>query len=126
MAQLKKGDIIQILRKGYYICDVPYDGATQQPCHLLNIPDGGTKEKPTSLKATDTSASNASGDKTKSSVATVVSSPEVDQLVEQIVLQGEKVRDLKANKSTPKVNEIKMIAKANLIFLSIRMMSMLQ
>lgn len=125
---MKKGDIIQILRKGYYICDVPYNGATQQPCHLLNIPDGGTKDKPTSLKATDTSAtpSNASSDKTKSSVATVVSSPEVDQLVEQIVLQGEKVRDLKANKSTPKVNEIKMIAKANLIFLSIRMMSTLQ
>ncbi len=125
---MKKGDIIQILRKGYYICDVPYNGATQQPCHLLNIPDGGTKDKPTSLKATDTSAtpSNASSDKTKSSVATVVSSPEVDQLVEQIVLQGEKVRDLKANKSTPKVNEIKMIEKANLIFLSIRMMSMRQ
>ncbi|CAF1354196.1 unnamed protein product [Adineta steineri] len=104
MAHLKKGDIIQILRKGYYICDSPYDAATKQPCCLFNIPDGGTKEKPTSLKSTDTAATaaaaNASNDKSKS--AAVVSSPEADKLVEQITLQGDKVRDLKANKSTPK------------------------
>jgi hypothetical protein len=75
---------------------------------LINIPDGGTKEKPTSLKATDTAAvaAKAAGDKSKSSATTVASSPEVDQLVERIVIQGEKVRDLKANKSNPKVNEI--------------------
>ncbi|CAF4038366.1 unnamed protein product [Adineta steineri] len=103
MAHLKKGDIIQILRKGYYICDSPYDAATKQPCCLFNIPDGGTKEKPTSLKSTDTAATaaaaNASNDKSKSAV---VSSPEADKLIEQITLQGDKVRDLKANKSTPK------------------------
>jgi len=98
LAQLKQGDIIQILRKGYYICDTPYDAATQQSCRLLNIPDGGTKEKPTSLKATDTAA-KAAGDTSKSSVT---SGPEVDQLIEQIVQQGEKVRELKTNKSTPK------------------------
>ncbi|CAF0753988.1 unnamed protein product [Rotaria sordida] len=99
MAQLKKGDVIQILRKGYYICDAPYDAATQQSCCLLNIPDGGTKEKPTSLRATDNAATKSTGDKLTSSA---VSGPEVDQLTERIVLQGEKVRDLKANKSTSK------------------------
>lgn len=106
---MKKGDIIQILRKGYYVCDVPYDAATKQPCRLLNIPDGGTKEKPTSLKATDTGAATtkAAGDKSKSSsITAAASSPEVDQLIEQLVVQGEKVRDLKANKSNSKVNKI--------------------
>ncbi|CAF2042582.1 unnamed protein product [Rotaria magnacalcarata] len=100
MAQMKKGDIIQILRKGYYICDVPYDAATKQPCCLLSIPDGGTKEKPTSLRSTDTPATKASAD--KSAAAAVVSSPELDLLTERIVKQGEKVRELKTNKSTPK------------------------
>ncbi|CAF4866285.1 unnamed protein product, partial [Rotaria magnacalcarata] len=32
----------------------------------------------------------------------VVSSPELDLLTERIVKQGEKVRELKTNKSTPK------------------------
>lgn len=36
---LKKGDIIQVERKGYYIVDVPFDG-TQAV--LFNIPDGKT------------------------------------------------------------------------------------
>ncbi len=88
----------------------------------MNIPDGGTKEKPTSLKATDTAAAaKGAGDKSKSSATTGASGPEVDQLIEKIVLQGEKVRDLKANKSTPKVNQMWIIFKKN-IFLLIRMM----
>lgn len=100
MGKLQKGDIIQILRKGYYVCDAPYDAATQQSCRLLNIPDGGTKDKPTSLKATDTTT------KAAPSTASAVSSPEADQLVEKITQQGEKVRDLKKDKSTPKVNRL--------------------
>ncbi len=106
IAQLKKGDIIQILRKGYYICDAPYDAKTQQPCRLLNIPDGASKDKPTGLKTTTTAAA-ASGDASGASATTTTASgPEVDQLIEQIVQQGEQVRQLKANKSTPKVKEI--------------------
>ena len=97
MAQLKKGDTIQILRKGYYICDRPYDAATKQSCCLLNIPDGGTKEKPTSLKAAETTA-KAAGDQSKTT-----SGVEVDRVTERIVQQGEKVRELKANKSSSKV-----------------------
>lgn len=104
MAQLKKGDIIQILRKGYYICDASYDAANKKPCRLLNIPDGTKKEKPTGLKTTTTAA--AAGD---ASGTTAASGPEVDQLNEQITQQGEKVRDLKANKSTPKVNKFYII-----------------
>jgi bifunctional glutamyl/prolyl-tRNA synthetase len=103
MAQLKKGDVIQILRKGYYVCDAPYDAATRQPCVLFNIPDGTKTEKPTALKTANTAAA---GDTSNASGTVVASGAEVDQLVEQIVQQGETVRELKANKSTPKVNKM--------------------
>lgn len=42
MASLKKGDIIQLERKGYYIVDQPHGGA-DRPAILFNIPDGRTK-----------------------------------------------------------------------------------
>ena len=104
MSLIKKGDIIQILRKGYYICDSPYDAATKKPCLLFNIPDGGTKEKPTSLKATDTGAKSANEhEQAKASGSVVISGPEVGQLAAQIMTQGDVVRDLKANKSASKV-----------------------
>ncbi|KAF5404100.1 Bifunctional aminoacyl-tRNA synthetase [Paragonimus heterotremus] len=45
---LKKGDIIQLQRRGYYICDAPYDPkclATghESPCVLIQIPEGTAK-----------------------------------------------------------------------------------
>lgn len=43
MASLKKGDIVQLERKGYYIVDVQYGGSADKPAVLLNIPDGRTK-----------------------------------------------------------------------------------
>lgn len=43
MAACKKGDIIQLERKGYYIVDQPYGGSPDQPAVLFNIPDGRTK-----------------------------------------------------------------------------------
>ncbi|KAF6254122.1 tRNA synthetases class I, catalytic domain-containing protein [Scenedesmus sp. NREL 46B-D3] len=43
MASLKKGDILQLERKGYFICDVPYGGSADKPAVLLSIPDGRTK-----------------------------------------------------------------------------------
>lgn len=99
MAQLKKGDVIQILRKGYYVCDVPFDAQTKQPCRLLNIPDGTTKEKPTALKTTNTATAAAP------SATTAASGPDVDQLVQKITQQGDVVRQIKSNKSAPKVRE---------------------
>ena len=52
LAELKKGDIIQLQRRGYYICDEPAGAlsihtGTQSPCVLINIPDGHQKEMPT-------------------------------------------------------------------------------
>ncbi|KFM81927.1 Bifunctional glutamate/proline--tRNA ligase, partial [Stegodyphus mimosarum] len=46
LASLKKGDIIQIQRKGFFICDEPYDFTTlrytsrEGPLILFSIPDG--------------------------------------------------------------------------------------
>ncbi|CDS37907.1 glutamyl tRNA synthetase cytoplasmic [Echinococcus multilocularis] len=52
MRNLKKGDIIQLQRKGFYICDQPYRPShpstwREAPCVLIYIPDGATKERPT-------------------------------------------------------------------------------
>ncbi|VDM20391.1 unnamed protein product [Hydatigera taeniaeformis] len=52
MRNLNKGDIIQLQRKGFYICDQPYRSShpstlKEAPCVLIYIPDGATKERPT-------------------------------------------------------------------------------
>uniref|UniRef100_A0A8C5EF66 Bifunctional glutamate/proline--tRNA ligase n=1 Tax=Gouania willdenowi TaxID=441366 RepID=A0A8C5EF66_GOUWI len=52
LKNLKKGDIIQLQRRGFYICDQPYEpispnSCKESPCVLLYIPDGHTKEMPT-------------------------------------------------------------------------------
>ena len=48
LRQVKKGDIIQLQRRGYYICDSAYappspHTCVESPCILINIPDGHTK-----------------------------------------------------------------------------------
>jgi bifunctional glutamyl/prolyl-tRNA synthetase len=58
LSELVKGDIIQISRRGYFICDEPFsktsdtlnsDGSRQgKPCILFNIPEGNKRESPTS------------------------------------------------------------------------------
>ena len=53
LRQLKKGDVIQLQRRGYYICDEPYRGPSpnsgvESPCVLFNVPDGHSKAMPTS------------------------------------------------------------------------------
>uniref|UniRef100_A0A8C7UGV3 Bifunctional glutamate/proline--tRNA ligase n=1 Tax=Oncorhynchus mykiss TaxID=8022 RepID=A0A8C7UGV3_ONCMY len=67
LKDLKKGDIIQLQRRGFYICDQPYEpisphSCKESPCVLLFIPDGHTKEMPTAgskekCKATTTTVS---------------------------------------------------------------------
>lgn len=48
LRQLKQGDIIQLQRRGYYICDSAYappspHTCVESPCILISIPDGHTK-----------------------------------------------------------------------------------
>ena len=57
MKELKKGDTIQISRRGYYICDRAFapvsagaskDGVWEgEPCVLIYIPEGNKTENPT-------------------------------------------------------------------------------
>ena len=48
LKHLKKGDIIQLQRKGFFICDEPYSPHSvhsfrEKPCILFSIPDGHSK-----------------------------------------------------------------------------------
>uniref|UniRef100_A0A673WHX2 Bifunctional glutamate/proline--tRNA ligase n=1 Tax=Salmo trutta TaxID=8032 RepID=A0A673WHX2_SALTR len=111
LKDLKKGDIIQLQRRGFYICDQPYEpisphSCKESPCVLLFIPDGHTKEMPTAgskekCKATTTTVSL----NTYSSISPLLDNAYA--VFSDIVAQGEKVRDLKTAKaSKEKVDEV--------------------
>lgn len=47
LKRVKKGEIIQLQRKGFFICDIPYApvssySSREQPIILFHIPDGHT------------------------------------------------------------------------------------
>uniref|UniRef100_A0AAY4AGD4 Bifunctional glutamate/proline--tRNA ligase n=1 Tax=Denticeps clupeoides TaxID=299321 RepID=A0AAY4AGD4_9TELE len=106
LRDLKKGDIIQLQRRGFYICDQPYEpisphSCKESPCVLLYIPDGHTKEMPTS----------GSKDKNKTQTPRTISSPKWQPRVKpcvnsgscpytRVAQQGEVVRKLKAEKAS--------------------------
>uniref|UniRef100_A0A8C5EEK7 Bifunctional glutamate/proline--tRNA ligase n=1 Tax=Gouania willdenowi TaxID=441366 RepID=A0A8C5EEK7_GOUWI len=99
LKNLKKGDIIQLQRRGFYICDQPYEpispnSCKESPCVLLYIPDGHTKEMPTA-GSKDKNKSQASNN----TVTAPPSTPAAD-LFSSIVAQGEVVRQLKTSKAS--------------------------
>ncbi|KAL6440058.1 hypothetical protein ACFW04_002999 [Cataglyphis niger] len=66
MKRIKKGEIIQLQRKGFFICDVPYAPISpyslrEQPVILFHIPDGHT----TTPSITPTISHKQSGDNTQ-------------------------------------------------------------
>uniref|UniRef100_A0A669CA08 Bifunctional glutamate/proline--tRNA ligase n=1 Tax=Oreochromis niloticus TaxID=8128 RepID=A0A669CA08_ORENI len=113
LKNLKKGDIIQLQRRGFYICDQPYEPVSpnsckESPCVLIYIPDGHTKEMPTAgskekskTQASDNTVSPASPAKapTTSVPAPAPASAPAADLFSSIVAQGEAVRQLKAAKA---------------------------
>ncbi|XP_074846044.1 bifunctional glutamate/proline--tRNA ligase isoform X2 [Carettochelys insculpta] len=116
LKELKKGDIIQLQRRGFFICDQPYEpfspySCKEAPCILIYIPDGHTKEMPTSGSKEKTKAETAKkevGSASKGTSAPLVantSSPasvtSEDPLViyNRVSAQGDLVRDLKAKKA---------------------------
>ncbi|XP_041711588.2 bifunctional glutamate/proline--tRNA ligase isoform X3 [Coregonus clupeaformis] len=110
LKDLKKGDIIQLQRRGFYICDQPYEpisphSCKETPCVLLYIPDGHTKEMPTagskdkSKAATTTPASPAKGKTAPVSAPAPTAACDAGAVFSGIVAQGEKVRDLKTTKA---------------------------
>ncbi|XP_055848548.1 bifunctional glutamate/proline--tRNA ligase [Episyrphus balteatus] len=98
LKKLKKGDIIQLQRRGYFKVDVAYappnpiSGVTR-PVILFSIPDGHTKDIPSAgLKI-----NNLQEAATKN--ASPPPSSNADAIDQQIVSQGIVVRDLKAKKA---------------------------
>ncbi|XP_070694452.1 bifunctional glutamate/proline--tRNA ligase isoform X2 [Pempheris klunzingeri] len=111
LKSLKKGDIIQLQRRGFYICDQPYEPVSpnsckESPCVLLYIPDGHVKEMPTSGskdKSKSQTSSNKSATPAKaastSAPAPAPASTSAGDLFSSIVAQGEIVRQLKTAKA---------------------------
>ncbi|XP_063428728.1 bifunctional glutamate/proline--tRNA ligase-like isoform X1 [Mytilus trossulus] len=114
LKDLKKGDIIQLQRRGYYICDQPYESVSVftgkcGPCVLLNIPDGHQKEMPTAgskHKQEGSAKEKAQSKKGKAAEKSPKdenppSSINLDlvDLYNRTKAQGERVRNLKTEKA---------------------------
>nr|XP_061796532.1 bifunctional glutamate/proline--tRNA ligase-like [Nerophis lumbriciformis] len=101
---LKKGDIIQLQRRGFYICDQPYEpispnSCKDSPCVLIYIPDGHVKEMPTA-GSKDKDKSKGQPAPAAAAKATPAAAPATDgELFLSIVAQGEAVRQLKTAKA---------------------------
>ncbi|XP_011498615.1 PREDICTED: bifunctional glutamate/proline--tRNA ligase [Ceratosolen solmsi marchali] len=97
LKRVKEGEIIQLQRKGFFRCDVPYAevsaySSREQPIILFHIPDGhATSTAPPVLQDSKTGA--------KESKRETKVDASADNLNEQIIAQGNKVRDLKAAKA---------------------------
>lgn len=61
VANLKKGDIIQFERKGYYIVDRAFDAASSTAAELILIPDGKASSIVSKYVAAQDAAAKASG-----------------------------------------------------------------
>ncbi|XP_036133398.1 bifunctional glutamate/proline--tRNA ligase isoform X2 [Molossus molossus] len=112
LKDLKKGDIIQLQRRGFFICDQPYEpisphSCREAPCVLIYIPDGHTKEMPTSGSKEKTKVEaikNETTTPTKERPAPPVANPcaaPKDPLVlyNRVAAQGDMVRELKTKKA---------------------------
>uniref|UniRef100_A0A9L0RM17 Bifunctional glutamate/proline--tRNA ligase n=1 Tax=Equus caballus TaxID=9796 RepID=A0A9L0RM17_HORSE len=119
LKDLKKGDIIQLQRRGFFICDQPYEPVSpyscrEAPCVLIFIPDGHTKEMPTSgskektkVEATKNETTTPLKERPAPSLNNTCATSE-DSLVlyNKVAAQGDVVRKLKAEKAPKaKVNE---------------------
>ncbi|CAJ0594245.1 unnamed protein product [Cylicocyclus nassatus] len=91
LLSVKKGDIIQLQRKGFYICDHVYQqksdfSASETPLLLIYIPDGHIKE----------TANKAKQNATEKPAVASSSSGDVFALYKALEDQGNAVRALKA------------------------------
>ena len=105
VASLKKGAIIQILRKGFFICDS--EATAEHPVTLIFIPDGSTdmnvfpplvrqwKAKNQAVAAKHDAVSK----ETAKSLSSAASDPQVSIALAEIQRAGENVRKLKADKA---------------------------
>ncbi|CAI8048419.1 Bifunctional glutamate/proline--tRNA ligase, partial [Geodia barretti] len=121
---VQKGDIIQLQRRGFFICDEPFHprsvhSGLESPCVLFHIPDGHTKPMPTSgskkKKADGPLLPEQPIKKLKSSADhTLFNDEAVEQVKEKIEVQGEKVRSLKASGASKEVIDAKVASLLSL------------
>jgi bifunctional glutamyl/prolyl-tRNA synthetase len=104
LRNLKKGDIIQLQRRGFFKVDVAYETMSlytckEQPIILFYIPDGHTKESPlaVNVKAGVTTGKNERSSKSGSADRESVKSASEINL--EIIKQGDVVRNLKSQKA---------------------------
>ena len=106
---LKKGEIIQIQRKGFFICDKQYDESTKSPLILISIPDGSTDLNIFPKKVQEWRRKNQELAKQKTAATTNKSKSNLNanfnQLNEDIKKVGDLIRQLKADKQSKDVNE---------------------
>jgi bifunctional glutamyl/prolyl-tRNA synthetase len=117
LSNLKKSDIIQLQRRGFFICDSPYRPLSrytgrESPVILFAIPDGHTKDsaptaptkkrKDVSRKERGQSAKGKSAEKSPQEEVCSVPS-DASRLNELIVQQGDVVRKLKSEKASKDV-----------------------
>uniref|UniRef100_A0A1A9WPS7 Bifunctional glutamate/proline--tRNA ligase n=1 Tax=Glossina brevipalpis TaxID=37001 RepID=A0A1A9WPS7_9MUSC len=115
LKKCKKGDIIQLQRRGFFKVDNAYQPPSPytnviSPVILFSIPDGHTKDMPSSgLKINSISNQDIKKpptDNTLNSIndesTTIVN---VDQLLSKISSQGDKIRQLKVDKAQKSVIE---------------------
>uniref|UniRef100_A0A158Q904 glutamate--tRNA ligase n=1 Tax=Elaeophora elaphi TaxID=1147741 RepID=A0A158Q904_9BILA len=105
MKEICKGDIIQLQRKGYYICDSAYTSKSEYsgcevPIILILIPDGSNKPVKSTHTTTEKNSSNIELGRTNSDVQingnASTNEKDVLKLSQQIKEQGDLVRSLKA------------------------------
>ncbi|XP_033838940.1 bifunctional glutamate/proline--tRNA ligase isoform X2 [Periophthalmus magnuspinnatus] len=112
LKNLKKGDIVQLQRRGFYICDQPYEPVSpnsckESPCVLFYIPDGHTKEMPTagskdknkSQAPNNTTSATKTASQSPAAPAPAPASVSASGLFSSIVAQGDAVRQLKTAKA---------------------------
>jgi bifunctional glutamyl/prolyl-tRNA synthetase len=104
LRNLKKGDIIQLQRRGFFKVDVAYETMSlftckEQPIILFYIPDGHTKESPlaVNVKAGPTTGKNERSSKSGSADRESVKS--ASEINSEIIKQGDVVRNLKSQKA---------------------------
>uniref|UniRef100_A0A336L852 Bifunctional glutamate/proline--tRNA ligase n=1 Tax=Culicoides sonorensis TaxID=179676 RepID=A0A336L852_CULSO len=103
LKKCKVGDIIQLQRRGFYRVDQAYAPASplsgvEQPVVLFFIPDGHSKEQPTTGAPKKATADTKQTSK-KQDTSNKVGSVNVDKINADIIKQGDLVRDLKAKKA---------------------------
>ena len=115
LKSLRKGDMVQVQRRGYFICDVeykPYNPAVgrARPCVLICIPDGsvdsygppGKKATPAPAPEKGKKAGAAAGAKKQAKVQSAPAATATNQagdLNSAITAQGDLVRKLKGDKA---------------------------